>query len=76
MKRRIVYGLLLTVLSLNLFLGARIYFSYAQAGEREDVYQNMELFTRVLERVRKDYVDGDKLTYKELIQGALKGMLP
>jgi carboxyl-terminal processing protease len=75
MKRRIVYGLLLTVLSLNLFLGARIYFSYAQAGEREDVYQNMELFTRVLERVRKDYVDGDKLTYKELIQGALKGML-
>jgi carboxyl-terminal processing protease len=75
MKRRIVYGLLLTVLSLNLFLGARIYFSYAQAGEREDVYQNMELFTRILERVRKDYVDGDKLTYRELIHGALKGML-
>jgi len=75
MKRRIVYGLLLTALALNLFLGARIYLSYAQAGEREDVYQNMELFTRVLERVRRDYVDGDKLTYRELIHGALKGML-
>src|SRR2546430_4180944 len=76
MKKRILYGLLLSALTLNLFFGARIYFAYAQAGEQEDVrYQNMELFTRVLERVRRDYVDGDKLTYKELIYSALKGML-
>ena len=75
MKKRIIYGLLLTALSLNLFLGARIYFSYAHAGEKDDVYQNIELFTRVLERVRKDYVDGDKVSYRELIYAALKGML-
>jgi carboxyl-terminal processing protease len=76
MKKRILYGLLLTALTLNLFLGARIYFTYAQAGEQDDIrYQNMELFTRVLERVRRDYVDGDKLTYKELVYSALKGML-
>ena len=75
MKKRILYGLLLTALILNLLLGARIYFSYAQAGEKDDVYQTIELFTRVLERVRKDYVDGDKVTYKELIYSALKGML-
>src|SRR2546426_4212881 len=76
MKKRILYGLLLSALSLNLFFGARIYFAYAQAGEQDDVrYQNMELFTRVLERVRRDYVDGDKLTYKELVYSALKGML-
>src|SRR5438128_4027308 len=75
MKKRILYSLLLTALGLNLFLGARIYFSYAQAGEKDDVYQNIELFTRVLERVRKDYVEGDKVTYKELIYAALKGML-
>jgi carboxyl-terminal processing protease len=75
MKKRILYGLLLTALTLNLLLGARIYFSYAQAGEKDDVYQNIELFTRVLERVRKDYVDGDKVTYKDLIYAALKGML-
>ena len=54
MKKRILYGLLLTALTLNLFFGARIYFAYAQAGEQDDVrYQNMELFTRVLERVRR-----------------------
>ena len=75
MKKRILYGVLLTALALNLFLGARIYFSYAQAGEKDDVYQNIELFTRVLERVRRDYVEGDKVTYKELIYAALKGML-
>ena len=75
MKKRLLYGLLLTALGLNLFLGARIYFSYAQAGEKEDVYQNIELFTRVLERVRQDYVDGDKVSYRELIYAALKGML-
>src|SRR2546425_3141355 len=76
MKKRILYGLLLTALTLNLFFGARIYLVYAQAGEQDDVrYQNMELFTRVLERVRRDYVDGDKVTYKELIYSALKGML-
>lgn len=75
MRKRIVYGILLTALAVNLFLGARIYFTYAQAGEREDVYENLKLFTHVLERVRKDYVDGEKLTYQELISGALKGML-
>src|SRR6266446_3624599 len=76
MKKRIFYGLLLSALTLNLFLGARIYFTYAQAGEQDDIrYQNMELFTRVLERVRRDYVDGDKVTYKELVYSALKGML-
>src|ERR1051326_3713567 len=76
MKKRILYGLLVGALATNLFLGARIYFVYAQAGESDDVrYQNIELFTRVLERVRKDYVDGEKLTYKELVYSALKGML-
>src|SRR3989454_2558099 len=76
MKKRILYSLLLSALTLNLFFGARIYFTYAQASESDDVrYQNMELFTRVLERVRRDYVDGDKVTYKELVYSALKGML-
>src|ERR1044071_1142432 len=75
MKKRLLYGLLLTALALNLLLGARVYSSYAQAGEKDDAYQNIELFTRVLERVRKDYVDGDKVSYKDLIYAALKGML-
>jgi len=35
----------------------------------------LELFSVVMERVRKDYVDGEKLTYKDLVYGALKGMI-
>jgi carboxyl-terminal processing protease len=75
MKKRLVYGLFFIVLSINLYVGAHIYFSTAQAGEREEPYDNIKLFTRVLELVRKDYVDGEKATYQELIYGALRGML-
>ena len=62
-------------LGLNLFIGARIYLSSAQAAEKDSAYPSLELFSRVMETVRKDYVDGQKLTYQELAYGALKGML-
>ena len=75
MKKRFTYGLLIAGLGLNLFLGAQIYLAAAQSGGKEDVRQHLELFVRVLERVRKDYVDGAKLTYRDLVYGALKGML-
>jgi carboxyl-terminal processing protease len=75
MRKRLLYGLLLAGLSLNLFVGAQIYLTSAHAAGKNDVYQNMELFTRVLERVRDDYVDGENLTYQDLIYGALQGMV-
>ncbi len=75
MKKRLIYGVLLTALALNLFVGAQIYIAHAKGAPKDDVYSQIELFSRVLERVRKDYVDGDKLTYQELIYGALRGML-
>jgi carboxyl-terminal processing protease len=75
MKKRLLYGLLVVVLGLNLYFGTRIYFSSAFAADKEDSYPSIALFTRVLELVRKDYVDGERLTYKELVHGALRGML-
>jgi len=75
MKRRILYGGLLLLLGANLFLGAQIYFSSGQGAEKEDPYPQMKLFSIVVDRVRNDYVDGGKLTYQDLIHGALKGML-
>jgi carboxyl-terminal processing protease len=45
------------------------------AVEDDDPYTNIKIFTSVLERIKNDYVEGNKFTYKELIQGALKGML-
>jgi carboxyl-terminal processing protease len=75
MKKRILYSLLVVLLGLNLFVGAQIYFNSAQAAEKNNLYQQMDLFVRVLEKVRQEYVDGEKVSYQDLIYGALRGML-
>jgi carboxyl-terminal processing protease len=75
MKRRVIYGAVALALGVNLLIGARIYLSSAQAAEKESAYPSLELFSYVMEKVRKDYVDGQKLTYQDLVYGALKGML-
>src|SRR6266511_1160762 len=75
MKKRVLYGLLFVVLGLNLYIGAEIYFTSAQAAEKNNLYQQMDVFVRVMEKVRQEYVDGDKVSYDELMRGALKGML-
>ena len=47
----------------------------AHAAEKDSAYPSLELFSYVMEKVRNDYVDGKKLTYQELVYGALKGMI-
>lgn len=76
MNRRVVYWLLSVVLGLNLLIGAQIYNYSAQAGvENDEPYANYQLLAEVLEKIRKEYVDGENLTYQKLIHGALQGML-
>lgn len=75
MKRRLLYFVFLALLGVNLFVGAQVYLRSAEVAEKNDIYGNLRLFSMVLERVRQDYVDGEKLTYQDLIYGALKGML-
>ncbi len=75
MKRRLIYGVVATVLTVNLLIGAHMYLTSAEAAEKDSPYASLELFTYVMEKVRKDYVDGQKLTYQELVYAALKGML-
>jgi carboxyl-terminal processing protease len=75
MKKRALYGILILGLALNLFIGAQIYLQSAETAGKDDAYTNIALFTRVLEMVRQDYVDGDKVTYQDLIRSAMKGML-
>ncbi len=75
MRRRLLYGILLTALAVNLFLGAKAYSENVQAAEKDEAYPNLKLFGVVLDRIRQEYVDGDKLSYQDLIHGALRGML-
>jgi len=70
-----IYGTVTLALVVNLLIGARIFLNSAQAAEKDSAYPSLELFSYVMERVRKDYVDGEKLKYQELVYGALKGML-
>src|SRR5258706_7084185 len=74
MKRRVMFGGVALALCLNLFICARVFLT-AQAAQKDEAYPSLELFSIVMEKVRKDYVDGQKLSYQELVYGALKGML-
>jgi carboxyl-terminal processing protease len=75
MKRRLIYGIVVVALSANLLVGTRIYLNSAHGAEKDSPYPSLELFSYVMEKVRKDYVDGQRLGYQDLVYGALKGML-
>src|SRR5437667_664026 len=75
MKQRLIYGMVSLALSVNLLIGARVYLNSAEAAEKDSAYPSLELFSVVMEKVRKDYVDGQNLKYQDLVYGALKGML-
>ena len=75
MKRRLAYTVLLTALGVNLFFGARFYLHSEEVSRQNDVYDQLRLFAQVLARVSEDYVDRDKVSYENLIHGALRGML-
>jgi carboxyl-terminal processing protease len=49
--------------------------SAALADKPDESYQYTLLFARVLHMIREDYVDPQKVSYKELTYAALRGML-
>lgn len=76
--RRVVILAGAAVLAVNLVVGARIYSAGAaeeDGGRQESGYDYLRLMTEVLSIVRKDYVDSDRIGYRDLIYGALEGML-
>ena len=75
MKRRILYGFLTVALTVNLVIGAAVYLYSAESGQKDSAYPSLEIFSVVMEKVRREYVDGKDLTYQELVRNALKGML-
>ncbi len=77
MKRRLFISLTAALLLANLLLGLRLQTLSAASNEKDkdSAYKNIELLTSVMEIIRKDYVDGEKLSYQDLTYSALKGML-
>jgi carboxyl-terminal processing protease len=75
MMKRILIGVVVAVLGVNLVIAARIYSDASGKAAKENPYAQMELITKVMELIRKDYVDADKTAYTNLTYGALRGML-
>ena len=71
----IAITLAVVLLAVNLGVAARIYSEAAAKPDKDNPYAQMELITKVMELIRKDYVDGDKVSYKDMTYGALKGLL-
>jgi carboxyl-terminal processing protease len=73
--RRLGWLFVVALLGANLLIGARLYSQEVGSGPRDEAYNQMALFTRVIEQIREHYVDADKTSYQDLIYGALEGML-
>jgi carboxyl-terminal processing protease len=75
MKRRIVFFVVALALVANLVVGAAVYLYAAESGQKDSAYPSLELFSVVMEKVRREHVDGAQFTYQQLVRNALKGML-
>lgn len=75
MSRRSILGFVSLLLLLHLGMGARTYLAEANAADRDDAYPDLVVFSRVLQLIKNDYVDGENLKYKDLLTAAVRGML-
>jgi carboxyl-terminal processing protease len=60
---------------INGALGLRSVMTAAGSDQPDDSYRYILLFARVVQLIRQDYVDGTKVSYKDLTYAALRGML-
>ena len=73
-KNCITKILVISFLFINLTLNNGIIISTSNAAnENDDVYQQLNMFGEVYDRVRREYVE--EITNKELIEAAIEGML-
>jgi carboxyl-terminal processing protease len=75
MKRKLLYGFLGLLVIFNLAVGLKVLVSTASADIDDAGYENLTVFTRALQLIRQDYVDPNRIGYKELTYSALHGML-
>src|SRR6202171_1747099 len=75
MKRKVLNGFLSLLLIFNLVVGLKVLTSKAAADSDDAGYQNLTVFTRALQLIRQDYVDANKIGYRDLTYSALRGML-
>jgi carboxyl-terminal processing protease len=75
MRRKVLFCLLGLLVLFNLAVVFKIVTSTAAADPDDGGYTNITIFARALQLIRQDYVDGNKIAYKDLIYSALTGIL-
>lgn len=74
MKRSLIFGLVSAALLINLALGANIYLKSAHAiNENDTESASLKVFDDALQTIHNEYVDGNNLSYRQLVYSALKG---
>jgi carboxyl-terminal processing protease len=76
MKRRLVGGTFLCLVLFYLGFGIHVHNARAAAEQPDDSgYSQISIFAKAVQLIRQDYVDGNKVSYHDLITSAMKGML-
>jgi carboxyl-terminal processing protease len=75
MRRKVLYCFLFLFILFNLVVALRLFTKGAFAEIDDTGYGNLTVFTRALQLIRQDYVDANKIAYKDLTYSALRGML-
>src|SRR5216110_80700 len=75
MRYSIVVPSLVCLLLLGVPSGVSAQEAQPGAKENDNGYSQISIFTKTIELIRQDYVDGNKTGYHDLITAALKGML-
>lgn len=74
--KRIFWIGLALALTVNLVVGAMIAAQNGRDGDSHKVaFEKMQLLAEVLLQIRQSYVDEEKTQYKDLLYGAMRGML-
>lgn len=74
-RARICLAIVAAALAVNLTVGYRAYSAEAAAANQEQAFEKIGVMMRVIQLIRKDYVDGDRVDYESLIHNALHGMV-
>jgi len=71
----ILRGLLFILLGGNLIFGYKVYSESMDTKPQDDGYNSISKFMNIIQLIREQYVDKEKVSYEELFNNALKGML-
>jgi carboxyl-terminal processing protease len=74
-RSRLIFAVTSIVLIGNLIFGVSLYSDIVRENGDDQGYREMRRFAGVMRLIRKNYVDEEKVSYGELISGALNGML-